>query len=89
MLTKFFCNVLLLGPDHLLLAAVQAETRCKQLCPDYLGQVQGILLSELGRFPSFCGQLLGKDQEELLVLARESSQLANLPRAFVSGLLQV
>ena len=80
-----FCYILPPGPDQLPLAAVKAKTWRQHPYPSYVGQVQGVPPSRPGWFPSFCGYLLGKDQEGLPVPTRGSLWLDSPPRALASN----
>ena len=82
---NFFCHVFPPGPDQFPLAAVQAKTRRRQLYPSHVGRVQGIPPPKPGWLTSFCGHLLGKDQEGLPIPARGSPQLGRPPEAPASG----
>ena len=52
-------------------------------------RVQSVLPQKPGRFLSFCGQLLRKDQKELPVPVKGSLWLSSIPRALASGLPRV
>ena len=83
------CHVLPPAPDQLPLIAVQAKIWRRHSCPSHMGQVQGVLLQEPGWLLSFCGCILGKDQEGLLAPARGSLRLNSSPGATASGPLRV
>ena len=85
----YFCHVLPAGPYQLPLATMQVETWRQNTCPNHLGRVQGIPLTQLGWLTSLCEHLLGKAQERLPALAEKSPRLSSPPEALARGLPRV